>query len=134
MSQENVEMVRRLYDLWNRRAFAAAVQLYDPDIEYSRTGSEVPDFECEARGVDEMRQAVRDYLDVWADYRYEPERVRDLGDRVLVLERHIGRGKRSGIEIDHEVGALFTLRDGLVVRFAQYWDFTEALEAAGLPD
>jgi uncharacterized protein len=132
MTEVNVEIVRRLYELWERRAFAVAAELYHPDIEYERVGSDVPDFTGSWRGLAEMRQAVRQYLSAWEDYRYEAESLRDLGDRVLVRERHRGRGKRSGVAVDHRVGALFTLQEGRVVRFVQFWDFAEALEAAGL--
>lgn len=134
MSEGNVEVVQRLYDLWNRRAFGVAIQLYDPDIEYVRIGSGVPDFAGAWRGVEGMRSAVRDYLQSWDDYRYEPQDFHDLGDRVLVRECHKGRGKRSGVTVDHDVGAVFTLQRGRVVRLVQYWDFAEARKAAGLPD
>ena len=131
MSRENVEVVRRLYELWNRRAFAAALDYYSPDIEYVRVTSDA-DFAGEWRGIEEMRQAVRQYLSAWTDYRYEIERVDDLRDRVLVLERQRGRGKRSGVETENVGGSVFTLRDGLVVRLVQYWDAADAVEAVGL--
>ncbi len=134
MSEANVDVVRRLYELWNRRAFAVAIELYDPEIEYARIGAEVPDFAGAWTGVDEMRSAVRDYMSTWDDYQYEPQEFHDIGDRVLVRERHKGRGKRSGVAVDHDVGAVFTLQGGRVVRLIQYWDFAEARKAAGLPD
>ena len=132
MSQENVEAVRRLYDLWDRRAFALAVELYDPDIVYARIGDDVPDFAGRWRGVEQMRQAVMPYLSAFVEYRFELEEIRDLGDRVLVRERHRAFGRRSGVAVDHAVGALFTLREGRVVELVQYWHFADALEAAGL--
>jgi ketosteroid isomerase-like protein len=61
------------------------------------------------------------------------DRIIELGDdRVLVLERQIGRGKTSGVVVEHEHGWLFTLRDGKIVRWLGYWDRAEAIEAAGL--
>ena len=50
------------------------------------------------------------------------ERMIDLRDRVLVLEQHTARGKRSGAHISQEFGTLFTLHDGLIVRWESYWD------------
>lgn len=128
-----MEIVRRLYDLWGRRDFAGAVAFYVPDIAYERISSDA-DFAGAWRGVDQMRRAVSEYLSVWEDYRNEPEDFRDLGDRVLVRERHKGRGKRSGAAVDHPVGALFTLRNGRLVRLVHYWNLAEALEAAGLTE
>ena len=51
-----------------------------------------------------------------------------------MLSRHIARGKESGVPIEHEIGDLFTLRDGKIVRYDSYWNRAEALEAAGLSE
>ena len=53
---------------------------------------------------------------------------------MLVLSRHTARGKQSGVPIEHEIGDLFALRDGRIVRFDSYWNRAEALEAAGLSE
>jgi ketosteroid isomerase-like protein len=57
---------------------------------------------------------------------------REGGDRILVLETQSARGARSGAEISQDVGALLTLRDGLIVRWEYYWERSDALEAAGI--
>ena len=66
------------------------------------------------------------------------DRIIELGDdRVLVLERQIGRGKTSGVVVEHEHGWLFTLRDGKLVRWLGYWDRAEShrsRQAAGVGD
>lgn len=58
----------------------------------------------------------------------------DLGDRVLVLEKQTARGRRSGAVISQDVGAILTLRDGLIVRWEYYWERADALKAAGVED
>ena len=133
MSRENVEVVRRLFENLERRDFAANRELFNPDVEYARTGSEALDFVGEWQGIEEMREAAMEYVQAWARYGYKAERFIDLGDRVLVLETQTGVGKQSGVEATHKVGNLFTLRNGRIVRWVQYWDPQEAFEAAGLP-
>jgi ketosteroid isomerase-like protein len=133
MSEENVEVVREMYE--RREGGDMRVgEFVDPEIEFVRIGSELPDFAGEWHGTAGLRQATAEYLNVWDDYRFEVERVIDLGDRVLVLERHTARGKRSGASISQQVGTLFTLRDGLIVRWEYYWERAEALEAAGISE
>jgi ketosteroid isomerase-like protein len=47
------------------------------------------------------------------------------GERVLVLDHRIGRGKRSGLEVDQlrtQGAAVLHVRDGRVTRFVGYWD------------
>ena len=133
MSEENVEIVRRLFGQWATGDLTA--DLFDRDIEYSRTGAETPDMEGRWLGRDELSTAMREYLRAFSDLRIEAERIIDLsGDRVLVLSRHTARGKQSGVPIEHEIGDLFTLRDGKIVRYDSYWDRAEALAAAGLSE
>ena len=133
MSQENVEILRGLFEHWATGDLTA--HCFDPDVEYSRIGAETPDLEGRWLGRDELSTAMRDYLREFSDLRIEAERIIDLGgDRVLVLSRHTARGKQSGVPIEHEIGDLFTLRDGRVVHYDSYWDRAEALKAAGLSD
>ena len=75
---------------------------------------------------------MAEYLHAFSDLRIEAESIIDLDDnRVLVLSRHTARGKLSGVPIDHEIGDLFTLRAGKVVRYDCYWDRAGAMQAAG---
>ena len=131
MSEENVEILRRLYEHWATGEFPA--DYFDPDVEHSRIGEQTPDMEGRWRGLDQFVTVFRQYLQPLSDLRIEAERIIDLtGDRVLVLSRQTARGKQSGVPIDHELADLFTLRDGKIVRYYSYWDRAEGLEAAGL--
>ena len=78
---------------------------------------------------------MAEYLHAFSDLRIEAEEIIDLeDDRVLVLSRHTARGKLSGAPIDHELGDLFALRAGKVVRFDSYWDRAVATKAVGLSE
>ena len=133
MSEENVEILRRLYEHWAAGDYPA--DFFDPDVEHSRIGAQTPDMEGRWLGLDEFRTVFREYLQALSDLRIEAERIIDLsGDRVLVLSRQTARGKQSGVPIEHELGDLFTLRDGKIVRYDSYWNRAEALEAAGLSE
>jgi ketosteroid isomerase-like protein len=133
MTSQNLEIVRKMYE--RREAGDMYVGEYiHPEIEFARFGSEAPDFTGEWRGIEGLRQATVEYLNVWEDYRFEVERMDDLGDRVLVLEKQTARGRRSGAVISQDVGAILTLRDGLIVRWEYYWERADALEAAGVAE
>jgi ketosteroid isomerase-like protein len=66
-------------------------------------------------GHDGLRRLAREVRDVWSDFKVEPERFIEDGDRVLVIERRRGRGRESDLEVDTRSAALWTLRDGKVV-------------------
>ncbi len=131
MTPRNVEIVRAMYERRERGDMDVS-DFAHPEIAFARIGSDLPDSAGEWRGLEEMRKTGVEYLNVFEDYRFEVERMIDLGDRVLVLERQMARGKRSGAPISQEVGTLLTLRDGLIVRWEYYWERAEALEAAGI--
>jgi ketosteroid isomerase-like protein len=133
MSEENVEIVRAMYE-GRERGDMDASEFVHPEIEFARIGKDLPGDEGEWRGLDGMKAASIEYLNVWDDYRFEVERMIDLGDRVLVLERQTARGKRSGALISQDVGTLLTLRDAKIVRWEYYWERAEALEAAGIKE
>jgi ketosteroid isomerase-like protein len=130
MSQENVEVIRAMYEHWARGDFPAS--FIDPDVVSSRIGAQTPDMEGEWRGLEALVRATVEYVRAFSDLRIEAEEIIDLDDeRVLVLSRHTARGKLSGAPIEHEHGDLFTLRAGKVVRYDSYWDRAEAMKAAG---
>jgi ketosteroid isomerase-like protein len=133
MSEENVEIIRAMYEDWARGDFPPTFM--DPDIVHSRIGAQTPDMEGEWQGLEAFARAFADYLHAFADLRTEAEEIIDLDDdRVLVLARQRAKGKLSGVPIDHELGELFTLRAGKVVRYDSYWELAQALEAAGLSE
>jgi ketosteroid isomerase-like protein len=133
MPRDNLEIVREMYERRERGDMDVA-EFVHPEIVFARIGSNLPDVAGEWHGLDGMRKATVEYLNVWDDYRFEVERMIDLGDRVLVLERHTARGKRSGAIINQDVGTLLTLRDGLIVRWEYYWERSEALQAADVSE
>ena len=133
MSEENVEIIRRMYADWARGDLQS--DCYDPEIVHERIGSELPGINGEWKGLEELEKAMASYLDAFADLRLEAEEIIDLeDDRVLVLVHQTARGKTSGLPWNRRFGDLFTLRDGKVVRYVSYWDRAEALEAAGLEE
>jgi ketosteroid isomerase-like protein len=86
----------------------------------------------EWRGVDEMWAAIVEWLGSWECVRAEAEQIIDLGDKVLVLARQRGQGKRSGVPMNVESSDIFTVRGLWIVRWELYIDRAEGLRAAGL--
>ena len=131
MSEENVEVVRELYEHWARGQYGPP-SLFDPEVVLGRYGSALGTLEGEWRGFEAIGSALREYLMAWEEIRNTPERFINLdGDRVLVLDVQTGRGKNSGVTVERETAWIFTLRDGRIVRLEGYWERAEGLKAAG---
>jgi ketosteroid isomerase-like protein len=131
MSQENVEIVRKLFDAFNRGDYAAALAALAPDIEW-HAPSGVSIGEEIYRGHHAVQRAFVLWLDAWETYRFEPTELLDRGDNVVVTGTQIGRGRGSGVEINLQTFNVFTLRNGKIIRMRTFDDRAAALEAAGL--
>jgi ketosteroid isomerase-like protein len=134
MSQENVEIVRRVYEAFNREGLDAAFEHLHPDFEYDLSAAIGP-YAGMYSGRETVRKMLEDFFSAWEYMHVEPEDFIDVGDdRVLVPTRGRGRGKGSGIEIEGRPSAIWTVRDGQLIRGAVFNDRAEALEAAGLSE
>ncbi len=79
-----------------------------------------------------MRESWERWLEHWDEYGSEAERFVDCGDDVLVFAREHGRGVTSGASVSSRIYVIFTLRDGKILRYREFYDEDAALEAAGL--
>ena len=131
MSQENVEIVRRMLESFHAGDADGALECFSPDVVLDASRR----FDGRiGRGRDELSTIIGEWLGAWDDWREEINAIRDLGDRVIVDSTQRGRGKGSGIEIETRYATLYELRDGEITRMTLYFDVDEALEAAGPTD
>ena len=133
MSQENVEIVRRLWHAAERRDDQAAFALYDPDVVWE--SGNVGPLELGGgpyHGHAGVRRFFRDWLESFETYRAQAETFIDAGNRVLVGYRVSGRGKASGVEVEMPRWNVYELRNSLVTHVEIFVTKTEALEAVGL--
>ena len=131
MSQKNVEIVREIYKEAAEGRLTSCLHLFHPDVEYRRVGSGVG-LPGTWRGVEAMVRAASEWVLTFELLRVEAERFIEAGDAVVVFTRQTGKAKASGVPVDGEFADVMTLREGRVVRFDQYEDREEALEAVGL--
>lgn len=128
MSEERVEGLRRGYEAFNRGDFDAVLEIIHPEFEFQRAGGQ-----SALRGVDAFRAWMEP--EVLEDVRIEPVEFRSSGNKVLVRQKNWARGAGSGIELEDESWAVWTLNeDGLAIHVRAFrpQDRTRAFEAAGL--
>ena len=131
MSQENVEIVSRMYEAFGRGDAVAALSYVDSAVVTD------PRHRVDGRvgqGHDDLAAILAEWLDTWDEWRQEIEEIRDLGDRVLVIDTQRGRGKGSGIEWEGRFAMLYEVQHGKITRWTIYDDLSEAFEAAGLSE
>ena len=128
----NLDLVRSIFAAWERGDYSS-IGWAHPAIEFVIVEGPTPGTWT---GVAGMAEGWREVMSAWDDPRSDVEEYRELDDeRVLVLFRHIGRGKTSGLEIG-EIGAkgasLVHVRDGKVTRLVHYFNRDRALADLGL--
>jgi ketosteroid isomerase-like protein len=123
VSAEDVELIRRIYELWSRGERAG--HLIDPQLEYVN-----PAYAVEA-GTATGRKTLGRIRDVYPDFHVEAERFVDAGDKVVVIGVAVGTST-SGVEVRWRQGYVWEVRDGMAVSFSWFNDPAEALAAAGM--
>jgi ketosteroid isomerase-like protein len=132
VSQENVEILHRALEAFNRRDFDVALRDVAPDATVDMSRSLSPDAGIYV-GHDAIRRLWRDMTEPFEQQTMVPGEFIPHGDHVVVpiTARMTGRG---GIEVEARSAMVATFRDGHLVRWTMYQDRAEALTAVGLEE
>ena len=130
MSQENVELLRAVYEQYGRGNFRAGLDLFDPHVVLVAR-SDLPDADRRI-GVDSISAYMREYLDPLTDVTWTAEEFIEADGSVVVAARQRGMGKGSKLSVDACVFTVWTFRGRMVIRIEFFADRAEALEAVGL--
>ena len=137
MSQENVEIVRRILE-----AFQAGLERGDWEAAWA-TGGLAADVEWVAfaelerrsyRGREGFAEFMSGWTEDFEDYSIQTDRLIDASNSVVAFFTQSGTGKVSGAPVVQEYALIYDLEDGQVVRMRGFRDRAEALEAAGLSE
>ena len=132
MSQENVEIVRRMNAAFNRGDLDEAFGFYDPAaVWHSR--SDEPDT-GDYHGLDAIRQMAAMWVAMFDQFQFDLEDYLDAGDRVVTSGWLCGRGRESGAEVRERYAWVVRVRDTKLAEIWEYRDRAEALEAVGLSE
>ena len=141
MSRENVELVRRWY------VSIPGLPDADDSAFLEKTFRDFLDeqWECHLpgqypeggpifRGQAGWTALVAMLRDTWAEWRFDPERFLDAGDRVVVFVRVVAVGRTSGVPIELATAHVVTVRDRRMTSATAYLDRRDALEVVGLAE
>ena len=132
MSQENVEIVRRLNDGLNRGEMNEMELrvFFHPDVEFVPQRSATEGAYRGIAGIERFRADTDETFE-----KFEPHyEFLDLGERVVAWGTIHVRARQSGIDTDVTVGGVFEFRDGKIVRWEDFGSKEKALKAVGLEE
>jgi ketosteroid isomerase-like protein len=130
MSQENVELVRRVFTAFSCGDITAMLQDLDPDVvlHVEQAGQGV------YRGHEGAIKSFVDWTEDFDDFKVVAEEFLDNGDCVVVRTRQTGSGKSSGAPMEGLFWFVCQMREGKVIRIHVLLTEQEALEAVGLSE
>ena len=129
MSQENVEIVRRGFDAWNRRDLTTWLALFRGDAEIDWTRSRGP-LKGIYRGQVEWENFWREFFSTFEDVHIEIDDLKAVGSDVVAPNVTRARG-REGIEVIARSAFVFTVKDAQIISIRLYQDRAAAFGAAG---
>ncbi len=133
MSQENVEIVRRMAEVWNERRWEGVIDdgLLHPDIEYHDDPA-WPEARS-AYGADALVDRFDEVLElIGRGAHVEVQRTVADGDQVGIVFGLSGEGAASHIPYEYRWGYLCRVEGGQIRYIQAYLNADEAIEAVGL--
>jgi ketosteroid isomerase-like protein len=128
MNDSNVEVVRRLFELYASGGMEAALEVLDEQlvIVIPPEMSAEPD---SYHGHEGARRYFDGFEGMLEDIRYEALELIPKGEHVLVHARLAGRGVSSGLEVELETIVVHTVEGGKITRIEPHTDLESAAES-----
>ena len=130
MSQENIEIVQRHVEAWNRRDLKAWLDMFHSGAEIDWSRSRAP-HKGVYRGRREHEAFWGVFWSTFEDVQLENYDWAETGFEVVYSQTAHMRG-RQGIEVTARSTQVFTLENGQITCLRMFQERAEALEAAGL--
>ena len=135
MSQENVDIIRGMYDAFARGDVPAVLEILDSDIEWREAENFLYADHSPYVGHTEVLEGVFARLGAeWEGFAATPDSYLDAGETVVTQGHYSGVYKDSGKLVRAQFAHVLTMRGGKVIRFQQYTDTKQFAQAAARPD
>ena len=128
MSQENVEVVREVWDAYSRGDFNHIRTLTDPHV-VMLTLEEGPLY-----GIEAVRKNLERWWEAWEEAETTVEEVVGSGDHVFVEARFRARGRASGADVEGRHFEVYTMRNRKILRVEEFSEKDDALKTIGLSE
>jgi ketosteroid isomerase-like protein len=122
--KENIAVVQQAYAAFQRADIAGVLALVAEDVEWE--GVKGVPASVPFGGLRRGRAQVSEFFATVGREeeftRFEPREFFAAGDRVVALGSYEARVKRTGRSFSGDWAMAFTIREGKIVRFAEYAD------------
>ena len=127
MDNPRMDLVKRLFDAFNRRDVEEIVAVCDEELEFFPiVTAEAVGREAPYVGPSGLHDYLADVAQVWEELQITPSELRQEGDRLLVRGRVYARSRELGIR-DLPVAWIWEVRDDRFVRGEVFPDPEQAV-------
>ena len=132
MSQQNVDLIRAVYDALAAGDVPGILARLSPDVVWNEAENFPYADGNPYRGHDSILTGVFGRLGAeWEGFEVITQELLDAGDAVVVLGRYRGTCKATGRALDAQLAHVWRVADGKAVRFQQYTDTLQAARVTG---
>jgi uncharacterized protein len=123
VSQNNVDVVRGMYDAFSRGDVPSVLAVLDPQIEWLEAENFIYADRNPYIGPSAVLEGVFMRLATeWDGFGVSPQEILDAGETVVARGYYSGTYKKTGKQVRAQMAHFLTLRDGKVIKFQQYTD------------
>ena len=130
MSQENVDLVRGMYESFAAGDVPAVLESFDPEIVWNEAenfpyadGNPYVGPEAVVEGVFARLGSE------WEYWNLEIAEILDAGNRAVAMGRYRAKNKQTGKVLNAQFAHVWTIVDGKAKQFQQYADTAQTLAA-----
>jgi len=130
MSQQNVDTIRSLYDLFAKGDVPSVLAGFHPEIEWNEAENFPYADGNPYIGPNAVLEGVFMRLgSEWDYWNLDIGELLDAGESVVAMGRYQAKNRTTGKEISAQFAHVWKLRDGKAVSFQQYADTHQVVDA-----
>ena len=132
MSEENVKVVKGMYEAFGRGDIPTVIAALDPRVEWWEAENFIYADGNPYVGPQAVLEGVFMRIgDEWEGFQVSPTEILDAGETVVGHGYYSGTCKRNGEGVRARFAHPFTFRGGKVVKLPQYTDTAQFRQAVG---
>jgi ketosteroid isomerase-like protein len=132
MSEQNVNIVRGMYEGFGRGDINGVLAVLDPQVEWLEAENFIYDDGNPYIGPQAVLEGVFMRIGAeWDGFKVSPKEILDAGETIIGHGYYSGTYKKNGKSVRAQFAHLFTIVDGKVAKFQQYTDTAQLLQVVG---
>ena len=129
IEQDNTALVKKLYDAFARGDIQTILDNLAPNVEWVTEGPAIIPYAQKYTGIDNVRGFFQALATTQENHKLVTYEFIAQGDKVATSGRYAATVKETGKHFDTAVAHVFTIQNGKVTRFLDFFDTSAVAEA-----